>query len=90
MLILNAENVKDCQFKIGNQQDYSQGLLFLNRLFMEMGFHKTKDLQQAIEYDKSLLEREQCCIILNESDTYSVWCLVPEEADEIKTMNEQN
>jgi len=87
MFILNQNQIKKCQFKIANQEQYSQGFLYLNHLFMEVGLKKIKEFKEAIGYDKTLLEQDEFCIILEESNSYSVWCLVPEQPIEIKETN---
>lgn len=85
MLIINQNQITKCQFKITNQDEFSQGFIDLKDLFMEIGLNKIKPLKEAINYEKTLLDQDELCLILDESNSYNIWCLVPEPPVEVKT-----
>jgi len=73
MLILKKEAVKSCQLQINDR--VVSGIKYLNFAFLKgQRYDKQND---AIKRAREFLDNGKFCIILKESDAYSLWHVAP-------------
>lgn len=81
MLILKEKQVKKYQLKLIKENKKIPGFIYLNRLFMPLEYKKYHEWETVIpEYKRWLLEENIFCLILKQSDFYSIWCFAPNTA----------
>ena len=96
MLILPEKQVKKCLVKLIKKDRKVPGFIYLNRLFVPLELKKFHELKTAIpQYKKWLLEQNIFCLILQQSESYSIWCFAPGTAKVIgnlplSSQNNQN
>lgn len=79
MFIIKPKQVQGCQVQLENQD--CPGLIYLNRTFIPIKEESYVQLETAISaYQRWLVKENLLCVILEESDVYSIWCLAPETA----------
>jgi hypothetical protein len=81
MLILQEEQVQTCQVKLNKEHRAIPGFIYVNRLFIPIESQEFYDWETVIpEYKRWLLEENVFCVILQQSECYSIWCFAPRTA----------
>jgi len=85
MLILKEEQVNLCHLNLIKEDKNVIGFRYLNRFFIPVESKGYYQLETAIsDYKRWLLEKNLFCVILQQSEVYSIWCLAPGTAKKIR------
>ncbi len=77
MFILKKETVENCQLQIKNT--IVSGVKYLNRPFIRGEAYKKTQKKEAIQRAREFLDSGKFCIILEDSNFYSLWHVAPQE-----------